>query len=87
MWVNNYADRYAGMVSRIDPCSGDVERIAVGQRANTVKFAYGSVWVSDSVEQALHRIDPATNRVTDILLPLARGEAMYGLFPTAPSEW
>jgi streptogramin lyase len=70
VWVNNYADRYTGMISRIDPCSGDVERIGVGARANTVKFAYGSVWVSDSVEQTLHRVDPATGRVTDILLPV-----------------
>lgn len=70
VWVNNYADRYTGMISRIDPCSGEVERIEVGERANTVKFAYGSVWVSDSVEQALHRVDPETEEVSDILLPV-----------------
>ncbi len=70
VWVNNYADQYTGMISRIDPCSGDVEHIEVGERANTVKFAYGSVWVSDSVEQALHRVDPATEKVSDILLPV-----------------
>lgn len=70
VWVNNYADQYTGMISRINPCSGDVTHIEVGERANTVKFAYGAVWVSDSVEQALHRVDPATEQVTDILLPV-----------------
>lgn len=70
VWVNNYADRYTGMVTRIDPCSGEVDRIEVGAQANTVRFAYGAVWVSDSLERALHRVDPETHRVTDILLPL-----------------
>lgn len=68
VWVNNYDGEFKGHITRIDPCSEELERIEVGKIANTVKFGYDAVWVSDSTEKALHRIDPATNEVTTIPL-------------------
>jgi hypothetical protein len=71
VWVNNYDGRFAGGVTRIDPCDGGRERVPVGDSANTVLFAFDALWVSDSEQKAVHRIDPETLEVTTVGLDIA----------------
>jgi len=60
VWVNNFDDAYAGMVSRIDPCTGEITRFKVGREADTVRFGYGSIWVTDAADGLVARLDPRT---------------------------
>jgi len=70
VWVNNYDKQEPGKITRIDPCGdGDGDPISIGERANTVEFAFGSVWVSDSLTKAVYRLEPATEKVTSVPLP------------------
>ncbi len=62
VWVNNYDDRYEGYVTRVDACTGTVSRVRVGRQANTVYAAFGSLWVTSSVDAALFRLDARTGR-------------------------
>lgn len=62
VWVNNYHDRFEGSLTRIDPCTGRLSRLQVGRIANTTYPAFGSLWVTNSVDRAVERIDPRTGR-------------------------
>jgi streptogramin lyase len=62
VWVNNYQDEHEGSITRIDACSGDLRRVQVGRGANTVVSAFGSLWVTDSVDRSVERVDPGSGR-------------------------
>ncbi|HXQ89386.1 MAG TPA: hypothetical protein VN733_07060 [Solirubrobacterales bacterium] len=68
VWVNNYDEQGPGVITRIDPCTHEIAHIRLGERARTVRFAFGSVWVSDP-KHVLLRFDPATGKVKRIPLP------------------
>jgi streptogramin lyase len=63
VWVNNFHDAHAGSLARVNPCTGAVTRVKVGREANSVVPGFGSLWVTDSVDSALKRIDPVTGSV------------------------
>lgn len=60
VWVNSYLDgnddRYDGRVARIDPCSGRIRFIRVGQEADSLLAAFGSVWVTDAADARVVRL-------------------------------
>lgn len=62
VWVNNFQGDYDGSVTRIEPCTGRISRIRVGRSANTVLFAFGSLWVTNPVDRTVERIDPLKRR-------------------------
>jgi DNA-binding beta-propeller fold protein YncE len=68
VWVNNYptdpASSLAGTVTRVNGCSGDRKAIQIGIAADSLRFGFGALWVTDSVQGAVVRLDPATDRVT-----------------------
>lgn len=68
VWVSIYDGVRAGSLARIDPCSEEVRYLAVGEVANTVLFAHGALWVSDSQARVLHRVDPVTEEISEIAL-------------------
>ena len=56
----------ANQVARIDPATGDVQTIAVGNGPTGIAFGSGSVWVANSLDGTLSRIDPETNSVVAV---------------------
>ncbi len=59
-WVTSEAD---GSVSRIDLRSGSVQRIQAGSNPTGITYGDGAVWVTDSGNRSLERINPATDTV------------------------
>lgn len=62
VWINNFQDGHDGSITRVDPCTGRVERLKIGRSANTVYPAFGSLWVTNSVDGSLERLDPLRRR-------------------------
>jgi serine/threonine-protein kinase len=59
VWV---IDEVAGVVSRVDPRSGDViATVGVSENVRTIAAGSGGVWVLDPFSGAVAAIDPATN--------------------------
>ena len=59
-------------VARIDPATRRiVARIRVGRGAAALAVGEGAVWVADSLDDAISRIDPRDNSVTTIPVGLA----------------
>ena len=56
----------ANQVVRIDPSTGDVQSIAVGNGPTGIAFGSGSVWVANSLDGTVTRIDPETNTVVAV---------------------
>lgn len=62
LWL---AEPDAGMVTRVDTASGNVERIPVGGQPNALAVSRRAVWVADSAGGGnLIRIDPAIDKPT-----------------------
>jgi YVTN family beta-propeller protein len=51
----------ANRVVRIDPATGDVQSVAVGNGPTGIAFGGGSVWVANSLDGTVTHIDPETN--------------------------
>ena len=64
IWVANNA---SNSVTRIDPDSGVVVPITVGESPTAVAVAEDAVWVTNSGEGTVSRIDPETNKVVSTI--------------------
>jgi YVTN family beta-propeller protein len=53
-------------VARIDPSTGDVQTVAVGNGPTGIAFGNGSAWVANSLDGTLSRIDPARDAVAAV---------------------
>jgi peptide/nickel transport system substrate-binding protein len=71
VWVANAGD---GTVSRIDPANRSPFGIRVGGEPSAVAVGEGAVWVANG--DAVLRIDPRTNEVTDRIEVGARASAV-----------
>jgi peptide/nickel transport system substrate-binding protein len=60
VWVTS---REEGILSRVDPSSGRVTPIHVGNGPAAVAVAASAVWVANSQDATVWKVDPATNRV------------------------
>ena len=56
-----------GSVSRIDPATGSVKTIAVGAAGRGIAVGGGAVWISDSAQNRLLRLDPKSDEVTQTI--------------------
>jgi len=64
LWVT-HVDQ--GTVSRIDAANGEVlDTIEVGGEPQEILYAEGAVWVTDTMGEVVHRIDPASLQVTTL---------------------
>jgi virginiamycin B lyase len=73
-----YTGQIAGVLGRLDPKSGAVERIQLGSGSNphgVVVGPDGAAWVTDSGLNAIVRVDPDTKAVKSWPLPKQRGHA------------
>jgi peptide/nickel transport system substrate-binding protein len=76
-------DSDADNVTRIDP-TGLLTPIAVGHGPQALAVGAGAVWVADSLDDALVRIDPATNSVVTTI-PVGTGPVAVAI--GAGSVW
>jgi YVTN family beta-propeller protein len=70
------AGKSAGVLSRVDPTSGSVTPINVGNGPVAVAASPRAVWVANSQDATVSRVDPATNRVVATVMV---GEGPTGL--------
>lgn len=73
-----YTGQGAGVLGRLDPHTGKVERIALGQGSaphGVIVGPDGAAWVTDGGLNAIVRIDPSTNEVKTWPLPASRANA------------
>jgi virginiamycin B lyase len=73
-----YTGQHTGVLGRLDPKSGAVERIALGQGSRphgVIIGPDGAAWVTDSGLNAIVRVDPASKEVKAWPLPEARANA------------
>jgi len=73
-----YTGQSAGVLGRLDPKTGKVERIPLGQGSaphGVIVGPDGAAWVTDSGLNAIVRVDPATKEVKTWLLPKDRANA------------
>jgi hypothetical protein len=74
-----YRDGRGSLLSRIDPRTGDVERIRVRGYVMELAVGAGGVWVLDWHNPLLHRIDPASHdRTATVGVPRAAVAAAAG---------
>ncbi len=73
-----YTGQRAGVLGRLDPKTGQVERIPLGEGSaphGVVVGPDGAAWVTDSGLNAIVRVDPATKEVKTWPLPKERANA------------
>jgi virginiamycin B lyase len=73
-----YTGQFAGVLGRLDPKSGEVERIPLGEGSRphgVIVGPDGAAWVTDSGLNAIVRLDPATREVKTWPLPDGRANA------------
>ncbi|HET8785748.1 MAG TPA: ABC transporter substrate-binding protein, partial [Candidatus Limnocylindrales bacterium] len=63
IWATDAATNH---VARIDPSTGDLQSVTVGNGPTGIAFASGSVWVANSLDGTVTRIDPETNAVAAV---------------------
>ena len=69
-----YTAQGQGALGRLDPATGKVEQIALGERSaphGVVIGPDGAPWVTDGGQNAIVRVDPATREVKRWPLPIA----------------
>jgi virginiamycin B lyase len=69
-----YTGQLAGVLGHLDPATGEVReiRLGAGSRPHGVIVGPdGAPWITDSGRNAIARVDPATERVTEFPLPAA----------------
>lgn len=73
-----YTAQAAGALGRLDPATGKVEQIALGEGSaphGVIIGPDGAPWVTDGGQNAIVRVDPATRHVTVFPLPKGRDGA------------
>jgi peptide/nickel transport system substrate-binding protein len=65
VWVANTPD---GTVSRFDPGTGRIRKIAVGESPTGVAYGDGAVWVAAGRSGNVLRIDPASDAVRSVVV-------------------
>jgi virginiamycin B lyase len=73
-----YTGQRTGVLGRLDPKTGTVERIPLGSGSaphGVIVGADGAAWVTDSGLNAIVRVDATTKKVRAWPLPQARGQA------------
>jgi peptide/nickel transport system substrate-binding protein len=65
VWVANTPD---GTVSRFDPGTGRIRKIAVGESPTGVAYGDGAVWVAAGPSGRVLRIDPASDSVRSVVV-------------------
>jgi virginiamycin B lyase len=73
-----YTGQGAGVLGRLDPKTGDVERIPLGQGSRphgVIVGPDGAAWVTDSGLNSILRVDPASKEVKSWPLPSDRADA------------
>jgi virginiamycin B lyase len=73
-----YTGQRPGVLGRLDPNTGSVERIPLGKSSaphGVIVGPDGAAWVTDSGLNAIIRVDPTTNAVKSWPLPEGRGYA------------
>jgi len=73
-----YTGQFAGVLGRLDPKTGAIERIPLGEGSRphgVVVGPDGAAWVTDSGLNAIVRVDPATKEVKTWPLPQERANA------------
>jgi YVTN family beta-propeller protein len=83
VWVTSEA---AGVLSHLDPRSRSVTPINVGNGPVAVAASRKAVWVANSEDASVWRIDPATNRVRDTIT-VGEGPSGVALTPGGGSVW
>jgi YVTN family beta-propeller protein len=82
VWVTS---RSAGVLSRVDPRSGSVTRINVGNGPAAVAAGPG-VWVANSQDATVSEIDPATSRVVATVV-VGEGPSGIAVAPGNTGVW
>jgi DNA-binding beta-propeller fold protein YncE len=59
----------SGVLDRVDPATGKVTQIKVGDTSYEPTVAYGAVWVTNRGSNTVSKVDPKTNHVTTIKTP------------------
>jgi DNA-binding beta-propeller fold protein YncE len=77
VWVTG---RSAGVLARLDPASGSVTPINVGNAPAAVAAAPGAVWVANSQDATVSRIDPVRNRGVGAI-PVGEGPSGIAVAP------
>jgi len=73
-----YTGQGAGVLGRLDPSNGQVERIPLGEGSKphgVIVGPDGAAWVTDSGLNAIVRVDPGTKEVKSWPLPKERADA------------
>ena len=73
-----YTGQHAGVLGRLDPKTGEVERIPLGDGSaphGVIVGPDGAAWITDSGLNAIVRVDPATKEVKTWPLPKDRASA------------
>lgn len=73
-----YTGQHTGVLGRLDPKTGEIERIPLGQGSaphGVIVGPDGAAWVTDSGLNAIVRVDPATKAVKAWPLPKERAGA------------
>jgi virginiamycin B lyase len=73
-----YTGQHAGVLGRLDPKTGQVERVPLGQGSSphgVIVGPDGAAWVTDAGQNAILRVDPSTKAVSLWALPAARTDA------------
>jgi peptide/nickel transport system substrate-binding protein len=80
VWVANTPD---GTVSRFDPGTGRIRKIAVGESPTGVAYGDGEVWVAAGRSGKVLRIDPADDSVR----PVVAGNEPTGVATVGRDAW
>ena len=70
-----YAGQNLGIAGRLNPASGEIERISLGKKSaphGVIVGPDGAPWFTDGGQNAIVRVDPATKQVKVWPLPAER---------------
>src|SRR5262249_28740789 len=82
-WVTG---RSADVLAQLDPGTGSVTPINVGNAPTAVAAGPGAVWVANSQDATVSRIDPAKNRVVDTIT-VGEGPSGLAVAPGGKLVW